>query len=490
MPEVSIVVPARDVAAYVGDLLGDLRAQRFTDMEVLLVDDRSSDGTREVLERHAQADARFRLLDGAGTGPSDARNLALDHAEGELLAFVDADDRVSPGYLATMHAAMRDSGSEVVVANARRLYGGRTRASRLHLRACARPGRGLTLDERPELVYDVTVWNKLIRRELWESDGLRFAPGRWINDVYPSLRTHVLARRIDVLDEVLYHWRERSAGDSITASKFHDAAARQKSLADRAHAIASTRTMLAEAQVSDGVRARFDERLLLHDLWTYLPLYHEGDRRYRRELAALIEDVLAGLFTTLDDHPLGPVLATVYGAIRDGDHDTLPQLLAPDTRVVATARDGAIHHRLVPGTPPSRGALARVRSRQVAPVEPVVGVAEHLTVEARLEGVRLHPGRPPRLTVTGRLRLRDGASDLHGPWQATLWLTANGTRTRTRRASAELSALPAPDAHALRRSGWRAFTLDLALGDLAANADLERWTVQVGVQLDGVHHRA
>lgn len=490
MPEVSIVVPARDVAAYVGDLLGDLRAQRFTDIEVLLVDDRSSDGTRDLLERHVEADARFRLLDGAGTGPSDARNLALDHAGGELLAFVDADDRVSPDYLATMHAAMRDSGSEVVVANARRLHGGRTRASRLHLRACARPGRRLTLDERPELVYDVTVWNKLIRRELWESDGLRFAPGRWINDVYPSLRTHVLARRIDVLDEVLYHWRERATGDSITASKFQDAAARQKSLADRAHAIASTRTMLAEAQVGDGVRARFDERLLLHDLWTYLPLYHDGDRRYRRELAALIEDVLAGLFTTLDDHPLGPLLSGVYAAVLDGKHETLPQLLAPDTRVDAIARDGAIHRQLIPGTPPSRKPLAGLRSRRTTPAEAIAGPAEHLTVEARIEGVRLHRGRPPRLTVTGRLRLRDGASDLHGPWQATLWLTANGTRTRTRRATTELRALPAPDAHGLRRPGWRAFTLDLALEDLDANADLERWTVQVGAQLDGVHHRA
>ncbi len=489
MPEVSVVVPARDVVDYVDDLLGDLRAQRFADMEVLLVDDRSTDGTRDVLERHVETDDRFHLLEGAGDGPSDARNRALDQAAGELLAFVDADDRISPDYLATMHAAMQDSGSEVVVANARRLHGGRTRASRLHLRACARPGRGLTLDERPELVYDVTVWNKLIRRELWESDGLRFAPGRWINDNHPSLRTHALARRIDVLDEVVYYWRERAAGDSITASKFHDAAARRKSLADRAHAIASTRTMLAEAEVGDGVRARFDERLLLHDLWTYLPMYHEGDRHYRRELTGLVEDVLDGLFTTLEDHPLGPLLHAVYTGVRDGDHHALPRLLAPDTKVEAVARDRVVHHRLIPGSRPARSLLDSLGLRRSEPVEAMESLADHLTLEARIEGVRLHAGRPPRLAVAGRLRIRDGASDLEGRWTATAWLTANGASTRSRRATADLGGLPSSDAHPLRRSGWRSFKVSLPLDELAATPELDRWTVQVGAELDGVHHR-
>lgn len=488
MPEVSVVVPVRDVIDYVDDLLDDLRGQRFTDMELLLVDDRSVDGTREVLERHAEADDRIRLLDGAGEGPSTARNLALDHAEGELLAFVDADDRLSPDYLASMHAAMRDSGSEVVVANARRLHGGRTRASRLHLRACARPGRGLTPDQRPELVYDVTVWNKLIRRELWASQGLHFAPGRWINDVYPSLRTHVLAGRIDVLDEVVYYWRERAAGDSITASKFRDPTARRKSLADRAHAIASARSMLAAAAVSDDVRARFDERLLLHDLWTYLPMYHEGDRRYRRDLVRLVEDVLDGLFTTLDDHPLGPLLATVYAAVRDGAHDALPQLLAPDAQVRAVVHESAIHHRFTPGSPPAGGVLDRLRPRRSTSLQPVIGPADHLTVEARIEGVRLHRRRPPWLSVTGQFRIRDGTSDLEGPWWANVWLTANGTRTR--RAAIELVPLGGAETHPLRRSGWRAFEVVLPLDELTAEPDLERWTLQVGAELDGVRYPA
>ena len=489
MAEVSIVVPARDVVDYVGDLLGDLRSQRFEDFEVLLVDDRSSDGTFELLERHAETDDRFQLLEGTGDGPSGARNLALDRAQGDLLAFVDADDRISPDYLATMRAALRESGSEVVVANVRRLHGGRTRASRLHLRACARPGRRLTLDQRPELVWDVTVWNKLIRRQLWEDDELRFAPGRWINDVYPSLRTHVLARQVDVLPDVLYYWRERAAGDSITASKFRDPGARRKSLDDRAHAIETTRSMLAEAAVTDEVRARFDERLLLHDLWTYLPLYPQGDRHYRRELVGLVEDVLHGLTTPLDDHALGPLLATVYAAVRDGAHAALPRLLASDTQVDALACEDVIHHRLTPGTPPSVGIVDRLRARRRVPVEPREGPATHLTAEARIEGVQLLAGTPPQLSVNGHLRIRDGACDLDGPWQVSLWLTANGSRTRTRRATADLAALPAGDAHPLRRSGWRAFSARLPLDELATDPGLDRWTVQVGAELDGVHHR-
>ncbi len=485
-----MVVPARDVADYVGDVLDDLRGQRFGDFEALLVDDRSNDDTRRLLERHAEADDRFHLLEAGGDGPSGARNLALDHARGEWLAFVDADDRISTDYLATMHAAQQDSGAEVVVANARRLYGGRTRASRLHLRACARPARGLTLAERPELVWDVTVWNKLIRRRLWEDDGLRFAPGRWINDVYPSLRTHVLARQVDVLDTVLYYWRERSAADSITSSKFHDPAARRKSLSDRRYAITSTQQMLAAAAVPAAVQARFEERLLLHDLWTYLPLYHDGDRHYRRELFGLVEDVLHSLTTSLDDHALGPLLFAAYRAVLAGDRDTLARVLAPDAQVSALATEGAIHHRFAPGAPPDTTLVDRVRARRTTPLPATTAPAERLSVEARIEGVRLSSGDPPQVQASGHLRIRDGASDLDGAWQASVWLTAVGNRARTGRSTAALAPLPTDARHPLRRSGWRAFTVTLPLSELGSDRDLDRWTLQVGAELDGVHHRA
>jgi CDP-glycerol glycerophosphotransferase len=203
MPRISVIVPARNVIGYIQPLLADLRRQTFTDFEAIIIDDGSRDGTKERVARFVAEDERFRILEADGVGPSAARNLGLDQASGDLISFVDADDRVAPEYLERLHGALVEHGTDMAVCNARRLEGFRTRASGLHLKACAHPRPATHLGRSPELVYDTTIWYKLIRRRLWTQDNLAFEEGRWINDVYPSLRSHVLARQVTVVGDVL-----------------------------------------------------------------------------------------------------------------------------------------------------------------------------------------------------------------------------------------------------------------------------------------------
>lgn len=500
MPAISVIMPARDVRGYIGLVLTDLREQRFTDHEVLVVDDGSTDGTREVIARVAEAEPRVRLLTSDGSGPSVARNLALDRADAQAIAFVDADDRLSPDYLDVMYTSMQATGSDVVVCNARRLYGGRTRASRLHLRACAEPATATHLRDAPQLVYDTTVWNKLIRRELWEDDGLRFTPGRWINDVYPSLRTHVLARRVDVLDDVLYYWRVREDPvTSITSSKYHDPAARLKSLEDRLHAVARSREMLAADLPDPAVRRRFDERVLVHDLWTYLPLYAEADRTFRSTLTTAVAKLLVDDEVDLAGQPLGPLLTQVYRAVLADDRRQLADLLAADTEVVARVEDDRWTTWVEP--PPRRGRRGTIQRRGTG--HPVGGRPRSLALEGSVEQVRLTCDPPmaaalsapdatapdatapvPRLTLAGQLRLRDGPSDLVGDWQVRVVLRA-GDVTVAGEPTA-LATIGDADLHPLRRSGWRGFRAGVDLTALGAHPTVGTWRIGVEALLDGV----
>lgn len=89
-PRVSVVVPAYNVAGCVQRALDSVLAQSWTDLELLVVDDGSTDGTREVLARCA--DPRLRVLSKPNGGLSSARNHGIAHARGEYLAFLDADD--------------------------------------------------------------------------------------------------------------------------------------------------------------------------------------------------------------------------------------------------------------------------------------------------------------------------------------------------------------------------------------------------------------
>src|SRR5690606_21044207 len=230
MPRVSVVVPAKDVADYIKYLLDNLKAQTFSDFEVLVVDDGSTDGTRAVIDAVAESDRRFRVLSSGGTGISAARNLGIDHATGEFLSFADADDQISPDFLRLLVESADATGSDLVSCNAYRLEGYQTSPSVLHRRACATPAQATHLRRYPQLVWDTTVWNKLWRREMWDRAGLRYAEGRWLNDFYPSIRAHVYSRQVDVLGDRLYYWRIRNdPTTSVTDRRLTDPVARLKS---------------------------------------------------------------------------------------------------------------------------------------------------------------------------------------------------------------------------------------------------------------------
>lgn len=104
-PIFSIIVPAYNVAAYLPAALDSVQAQDVAAWECLCVDDGSTDGTAEVLQRYAATDARFRLFRQENAGVSVARNRALQEVKGEWILFLDGDDLLAPGLLSALQRA-------------------------------------------------------------------------------------------------------------------------------------------------------------------------------------------------------------------------------------------------------------------------------------------------------------------------------------------------------------------------------------------------
>jgi glycosyltransferase involved in cell wall biosynthesis len=116
-PLVSVVIPAYNVAPYIGDALGSVFAQTFTDYEVILVNDGSPD--TEALERAiAPYRARIQYLQQKNLGVSAARNAALRAARGEFVAFLDGDDLWLPSFLERQLRVLRERDCDLVSANA------------------------------------------------------------------------------------------------------------------------------------------------------------------------------------------------------------------------------------------------------------------------------------------------------------------------------------------------------------------------------------
>lgn len=106
MPAVSVIVPVFNSEAFLDKCLESLACQTLADLEVICVDDHSTDGSRAILDKRAAEDSRFKVISFAeNRGPSAARNAALDAALGEYVAFVDSDDFIAPNFLEKLYRA-------------------------------------------------------------------------------------------------------------------------------------------------------------------------------------------------------------------------------------------------------------------------------------------------------------------------------------------------------------------------------------------------
>ena len=106
MPAVSVIMPAYNVEPYIGEALKSALAQTFADLEVVVVDDGSKDGTADVVKAIAATDSRVRLAQQSNRGLAAARNTALRAARGDCLALLDSDDLWEPEFLATQVAIL------------------------------------------------------------------------------------------------------------------------------------------------------------------------------------------------------------------------------------------------------------------------------------------------------------------------------------------------------------------------------------------------
>ena len=142
-PLVSVIVPVFNVAEHVAEAIASLRGQTLADFEVLVVDDGSTDGSGDRARAAMGDDARFRMVRQPNGGLSAARNTGLDQARGAFVAFLDGDDAFAPEFLATLHAALQQHGTDWAACGIALLYPDGTRQAHAAMHAspdagCAR----------------------------------------------------------------------------------------------------------------------------------------------------------------------------------------------------------------------------------------------------------------------------------------------------------------------------------------------------------------
>ncbi|MBB5074999.1 bifunctional glycosyltransferase/CDP-glycerol:glycerophosphate glycerophosphotransferase [Nonomuraea endophytica] len=321
-PALSVVVPFHNVEPYLEHCLSSLAAQEFPDLEVICVDDGSSDLSPVIAKDFAGRDRRFTLLQQQHSGPGPARNAGIALATGRLLAFADGDDYVPPEAYSTLIESLERTGSDLACGNVCCFDSVSTWRSPLHADMFAATVERTHVSRMPVLMTDRTVWNKVYRRAFWDAAELAF-PAGYYEDTPVAVPAHVLADTVDVLNTVVYHWRQRDSGTrSITQSR------RERGhLEDRVSTIETMRAFLGRDH--EALLPLYDQHVLQSDLVPFLKAFEFADARcddYRERLFDRLEPLLAAI-------PRGVSMSLpwlerlAYHLVRTRDADELTRLL-------------------------------------------------------------------------------------------------------------------------------------------------------------------
>ncbi|MHC0431169.1 glycosyltransferase family 2 protein [Streptomyces sp. O3] len=220
MVKLSVIVPFYNVRQYAPDTLRSLRANARPDFEFILVDDGSTDGTSELLERAARDVPGSVLRKHENNGSvADARNTGIDAAQGEYLAFLDGDDWAAPGYYAQLVAAAESLGCDFVRTDHVRFTGSARSVQRVPFgprNTVVSPRTAILPVNRSTPVDYPFVWAGVYHRRLVESGLLRFRAGlRTAEDRLLTWQLHLGAESFAVLG-LLGQFYRRGVTSSLT----------------------------------------------------------------------------------------------------------------------------------------------------------------------------------------------------------------------------------------------------------------------------------
>lgn len=207
-PSVSVVVPVHNTERDLATCLRSILGQTLADIEIICVDDASTDGSAAILQDFARRDGRIRVLThAANQGVGGARNSGVRVARGDYIASVDSDDTIDPQMLSILHAAAVEGDFDVVCCGVRVVdaQGGL-------LESWIRPDATVIVQDRHRDLFDLMdpmVWNKLWRRSIFTDHDLWFPCGSRHEDLAWTYRALMKARRIRILDRPLYNYLQR-----------------------------------------------------------------------------------------------------------------------------------------------------------------------------------------------------------------------------------------------------------------------------------------
>lgn len=208
MTKISVIIPVYNVENYLKKCIQSILAQDFSEYEIILVDDGSTDGSGKICDEYSQKYSQIKTIHQKNIGQGGARNKGIEEARGDYLLFIDSDDSIKENTFSYLYNTALDNGTDIV------LFGmdyidedGNTIETK---RASS---GGICNVDSSQCAYmasvDPYVWNKLYKRDIFIKNNIRYPEKVWYEDFSVISRIMLCADKVTVTDKVFYNYLQR-----------------------------------------------------------------------------------------------------------------------------------------------------------------------------------------------------------------------------------------------------------------------------------------
>ena len=222
MPKISIIVPVYNVEKYLPKCLDSLINQTLKDIEIIAVNDGSTDNSLSVLKEYAQKDSRIVIIDKENSGPGACRNIGIEKAKGEFIQFVDSDDWIEPETCEVCYQKAIEHNVGMVSFNAKMIHSKKTTPLYYYN---TKKEKLVSLDDTISLLFKSPFhsWHFLLKKDFLTQHQIKYPENIfWCEDVPFVLRCWLLSNKVILLPNSFYNYIRRCQSITFDSNRAFD----------------------------------------------------------------------------------------------------------------------------------------------------------------------------------------------------------------------------------------------------------------------------
>ena len=285
---ISVIIPVYNVEKYIEKCLDSVITQSYTNLEIILVDDGSTDRSGEICDQYALKDNRVKVIHAENAGLGEARNRGIRLSTGEYISFVDSDDWIERDFYKELIEAAMKAGSEVSICGYYECRENTKSPKVLYEESFTKSGKDIlyyTMVAGSRYWFNISVWNKLYKRNLLSDLWFK---SRVYEDIMYNAESLYKSKKIAYVNKCLYNYRLNRKGSIITEGF------QRKTLEEEMKYKAERLEFFRKKD--EKMLAKAAESVLIHDKLLYYALMKLSNEDYGVYLNAYKSDLMKAKF--------------------------------------------------------------------------------------------------------------------------------------------------------------------------------------------------